>query len=481
MQVTLLLMMHSHLQRVSLAKDMQLLANDNYSKMIVATENGNDYHFDLLRFQARGGRLVLQTDNLVTRLADIDTAIAAAGMSGGAVLLEPAGEATQEIVASELEITQKQVDNTSGNSGPELVLNREKQDTGGNLLAASVNDEIGHIEFKGNTSGVTPSNVRYGVIGNKIESPIAGDLESTMYFKVPTTNGSSPGLSQANSQLILGQDTATFNANIIMPDDGTVDGVDVSALAATVAGMTGGLPIAGSSLPTTDLTDGRVFYLEEHDTTGTNNDTPGWYVYRTAKAATGTIGTDYQSAIAADWYISGESIEATRIYPTLADAIEDVAHAEQFEVTAGIWTFDDVPYLYTGFPHDIDYTQDLWDGAPLEPGTTNTLRSGWTLVSDILTATRVFPTAPVLGEELFLDVAVSHTDGTNQRPRGFYTYVQPSADPASRFWEQVTPSAVGQLYNNARENDVIYLQYAEDNFNGDPRRRLHSWILQSNR
>ena len=107
-------------------------------------------------------------------------------MSGGAVLLEPAGEATQEIVASELEITQKQVDNTSGNSGPELVLNREKQDTGGNLLAASVNDEIGHIEFKGNTSGVTPSNVRYGVIGNKIESPIAGDLESTMYFKVPT-------------------------------------------------------------------------------------------------------------------------------------------------------------------------------------------------------------------------------------------------------------------------------------------------------
>ena len=87
-----------------------------------------------------------------------------------------------------------------------------------------------------------------------------------------------------------------------------------------VAGMTGGLPIAGSSLPTTDLTDGRVFYLEEHDTTGTNNDTPGWYVYRTAKAATGTIGTDYQSAIAADWYIWQEStIEATRIYPTLAD------------------------------------------------------------------------------------------------------------------------------------------------------------------
>ena len=67
------------LTEVSLAKDMQLLANDNYSKMIVATENGDNYHFDLLRFQARGGRLVLQTDNLVTRLANIDTAIGNAG------------------------------------------------------------------------------------------------------------------------------------------------------------------------------------------------------------------------------------------------------------------------------------------------------------------------------------------------------------------------------------------------------------------
>ena len=67
------------LTEIALAKDMTLLANDNYSKMIVATENGNDYHFDLLRFQERGGRLILQTDNLVTRLANIDTAIGNAG------------------------------------------------------------------------------------------------------------------------------------------------------------------------------------------------------------------------------------------------------------------------------------------------------------------------------------------------------------------------------------------------------------------
>ena len=71
------------LTEVSLANNLTLLANDSYSKMIVATENGDNYHFDLLRFQARGGRLVLQTDNLVTRLANIDTAITEAGMSGG--------------------------------------------------------------------------------------------------------------------------------------------------------------------------------------------------------------------------------------------------------------------------------------------------------------------------------------------------------------------------------------------------------------
>ena len=139
------------------------------------------------------------------------------------------------------------------------------------------------------------------------------------------------------------------------------------------------------SFPTTNLYDGRTFYLEEHDTSGTNDDTPAWYVYRTAKAATGTIGTDYQSAIAADWYVSGESIEATRIYPTLGDTtaavnpdtIEDVVHVEQFEVTPGIWTFDGTVYLYNGIAHDIDTTQDLWDNAPLEPTTTDTYRSGW--------------------------------------------------------------------------------------------------------
>ena len=56
------------LTEISLANNLKLLANDSYSKMIVATENGDNYHFDLLRFEARGGRLVLQTDNLVQAL-----------------------------------------------------------------------------------------------------------------------------------------------------------------------------------------------------------------------------------------------------------------------------------------------------------------------------------------------------------------------------------------------------------------------------
>ena len=76
-----------------------------------------------------------------------------------------------------------------------------------------------------------------------------------------------------------------------------------------------------------------------------------------------------------------------------------------------------------------------------------------------------FPSAPSVGDEIFLDVAVSITDGTNQRPRGLYTRVQPGSNPNTAFWEQLSPSNVGQLYNNARLNDVIFLQAAETDFN----------------
>ena len=226
------------------------------------------------------------------------------------------------------------------------------------------------------------------------------------------------------------------------------------------------------AFPTTNLYDGRTFYLEEHDTSGTNNDTPGWYVYRTAKAATGTPGqSGYQSAIAADWYVSGQSIEATRIYPIVGanfnTATEaNAPHAEQFEVTAGIWSFYDVPYVYSGLPHDIDTTNDLWNGSPVEPGTT-TLRSGWILLDNLsIPVSDEFPTGPRVGSEFFLDVAVSRTDGTNNRPRGFYTFVQPDSNPANNFWQQLSVSTVGQLYNNARVGDVIYLQFPENAFNG---------------
>ena len=87
------------LTEVSLANNLNLLANDSYSKMIVATENGNNYHFDLLRFQAVNGRLVLQTDNLVTRLANIDTAISNAG--GDATKKEAATSTWQASLADQ--------------------------------------------------------------------------------------------------------------------------------------------------------------------------------------------------------------------------------------------------------------------------------------------------------------------------------------------------------------------------------------------
>ena len=87
------------LTEVSLANNLNLLANDSYSKMIVATENGNNYHFDLLRFQALNGRLILQTDNLVTRLANIDTAISNAG--GDATKKEAATSTWQASLADQ--------------------------------------------------------------------------------------------------------------------------------------------------------------------------------------------------------------------------------------------------------------------------------------------------------------------------------------------------------------------------------------------
>ena len=55
---------------ISLARDEALLSNANETKMEVATENGNNYHYDLLRFVQLNGRLVLQTDNLVKRLEE---------------------------------------------------------------------------------------------------------------------------------------------------------------------------------------------------------------------------------------------------------------------------------------------------------------------------------------------------------------------------------------------------------------------------
>ena len=77
-----------------------------------------------------------------------------------------------------------------------------------------------------------------------------------------------------------------------------------------------------------------------------------------------------------------------------------------------------------------------------------------------------FPSSPSRGDQIFLDVAISASDGTNNRPRGFYTYIQPNSNPNSRFWEEVSIPEVGELYNNARIGDIIFLSAEEEDFNG---------------
>ena len=80
-----------------------------------------------------------------------------------------------------------------------------------------------------------------------------------------------------------------------------------------------------------------------------------------------------------------------------------------------------------------------------------------------------FPLTAPLGHQIFLDpagnaVTVVDSNG-HRRPRGFYSYIQPLSNPNSRYWEQITIPEVPELYNNAREADLIYLTDAEDDFN----------------
>ena len=81
-----------------------------------------------------------------------------------------------------------------------------------------------------------------------------------------------------------------------------------------------------------------------------------------------------------------------------------------------------------------------------------------------------FPNNAPLGHQIFLDpagnnVTVVDSNG-HRRPRGFYSYIQPLSNPNSRYWEQITIPEVPELYNNAREADLIYLTDPEEDFNG---------------
>ena len=341
------------LTEVSLAKDMQLLANDNYSKMIVATENGNDYHFDLLRFQARGGRLVLQTDNLVTRLANIDTAISTAAESGAGELVWP------DTYSEDFAVEVGQV----WRDGPHRYRRRG--------VAINVN--------AGNFTASTPP-----LLGDIAWQLMNSDDKLDQYPLIPHITG-------------------TTNMT------NTINGHTIDAFVLT----------ANYTFDSIEYVPGLFLWHEDTDT---------WV----------RVSNNLED--------EGEIWNANLRYEN--------GSIVSYELS-GVW----VIYIRTGGTIDASET-----GNP----TPDSDNSGWTLFesgSGGLTVATAFPDSPTVGDDIFLDVAVSHTDGTNQRPRGFYTYVQPSADPASRFWEQLNPSTVGQLYNNARVGDAIYLQADEDNFN----------------
>ena len=144
-----------------------------------------------------------------------------------------------------------------------------------------------------------------------------------------------------------------------------------------------GEEIAGDTLPDTNLYEGRIFYLEAHTVVANI----GWCVYREAAAAVGTPGDiNYVSEIDAGWYIAGVAIESTRKYPEVAATVDATEHAEPFELTAGIWNYGGVNYIYHGSEHNIDSTQDLFNNAPTD-GTDVRTAIGWELWDTFVNST----------------------------------------------------------------------------------------------
>ena len=354
------------------------------------------------------------------------------------------------------------------------------------------------------------------------------------------------------------------------------------------------LGIAGATLPVTDLTDGRIFYLESHS----GDDDAGWYVYRTA-----TTG------IPAGWHFAGVHYEAADIYPEIGADAGSTDHVEPFNLTAGFWLHNGQVWLYTSAGDiSINSATDLYNNGPVAGD--GTRRGGWQLwtefvaskqdalpnlhyggvwtnggttanpvyasetidiigiigdqhvdhtfanigawqadtttnfevgqyvaltssstarykittqstgysatgftefavgdedVENLILATasdisraggrfptteawqnnrfalkgesgggvdveETFPTNAALGHQIFLDPAGNNVtvvdDDGHRRPRGFYSYIQPLSNPNSRYWEQITIPEVPELYNSAREGDLIYLTDAEEDFNG---------------
>ena len=128
------------------------------------------------------------------------------------------------------------------------------------------------------------------------------------------------------------------------------------------------LGIAGATLPVTDLTNGRIFYLESH----AGDDDAGWYVYRTA-----TTG------IPAGWHFAGVHYEAADIYPEIGADAGSTDHVEPFNLTAGFWLHNGQVWLYTSAGDiSINSATDLYNNGPVAGD--GTRRGGWQLWTEFV-------------------------------------------------------------------------------------------------
>ena len=240
---------------------------------------------------------------------------------------------------------------------------------------------------------------------------------------------------------------------------GTVDGVDIDALSTTVAGKQDNIDAILADATTLQAQDEVVtigFYSDINGTPVAEHtqqfEMKGVHgIGLDLGEQHGTTGLHYEMEISGaglvpQYTFLPHTTGGSPVHHNIVDGIQIFAFVLQETYTESA---DGVEYeagLYIWNPDNDTWERQAGGGGGI----------------DVVTA---FPDPATLGQQVFLNVSVSHSDGTNNRPRGFYSYIQPSSDPASRYWEELTISEVGQLFNNARVGDIIYLENAETNFN----------------